>query len=159
MSFQFSMNWNLDLNGRCVFGIQQIGSPENQFPAPLASRTLPFTHHPSPGPRSEAKALLMKFRVFLVLPGTAPERTRLFLFTRRQAVDSEQSRRSGHAAALKPQAAGGRSASLRPVTATAAGSHQDGGSWSGPVCFPCLLWSWGSGAGWPGQAGASGTLT
>lgn len=154
MSFQFSDN--LDPSGMWVFGVQQIGSPENQLPAPLASRTLGITHHPSPGPQSEAAALVVRFRVFWVLWVTAPERGRAILFTRApRARDS----------------AGGDSGAVPLQSSSCSSQGMEGAPWPShrhrgrlapgrrAICFPPLLWSWGSGAGGPGQAGALKTLS
>lgn len=59
-----------------MFGVQHIGFPENQLFALLLSGTLPLTHYRPPGPRSEAAALFLRFRVFWMSRGTALERGR-----------------------------------------------------------------------------------
>lgn len=68
--------------------MQQIGSPENQFSTPLASKTLSITHHRSPGSRPEASALFLRFRFLWVLLWTAPERDAQFFSQGGQAADS-----------------------------------------------------------------------
>lgn len=93
-----------------MFGVQQIGSPENQLPAPSA--TLRITHHPSPGPQSEAAAWFVRFRIFWVFGGTAPGRGRAVFFTRVQAGD--RARGAGGAVTLQSTSCNTRGSEAPP---------------------------------------------
>lgn len=157
MSFQFS--GNLDPSGWWEGGffcpINTFSA--NQVTAPRVSGTLPLTHRLSPGPRSESRGLAREVSRFLRVAGDSSRKGDAQFFS--------QGARPGTAreellewSLCRPQAANlGSEAPPWPNHGGRLCSHWDGGPQHRAVCcFPRLLWSWGSGAGGPGQARASG---
>lgn len=111
-----------------MFRVQQTGSPNNQSPTPLASRTLPLTHHPSPGPRG----LVHEVSPFLGVMRDCSRKGMLNSFYKGPGL-GQRERPPGQSPCSPGR--GAQKHPFGPTTATAVGSHRMAGLSAGRSAF------------------------